>query len=251
MAIEHLLPDTLATSHQRGDSRAAKRRRAMVRTQTNIRVAASFVLPEPAYDLWVRGELLEAMHIRDDGRTRVEIIGGEIVVSPAPLLPHGLVASDIHDAIALARVGKPTFPWRAIQAVNFNVEGIAEGYIPDLIVAAATEIEAVPGNALYLTARQVAMVIEITSKSTAARDRRPGPRRLKLTKWSGYARERVPYYLLVDRDPKAATSILFSEPDSESGEYQATAEWPFGETIALPEPFDIKIPTDTWSSWED
>jgi Uma2 family endonuclease len=249
MAVEHAPPDTLATSHQRGGARAAKRRRAVVRNQADFLVPARFVLPEPAYDLWVKGELLEAMHIRDDGRARVEIIGGEIVVSPGPLFQHARVATDIHNAVA--RAGAPEYPWRAVQGMDFNLENVADGYIPDVILMTAAAYDSAPGSVRNLVVRQIAMVVEVTSTSTAADDRKPGPRRRKPTEWSGYAHERVPYYLLVDRDPKAATSVLFSEPDAETGTYQSTAEWPFGETITLPEPFNIKIPTDSWQPWED
>lgn len=210
-----------------------------------------YVLPEPAHDLWAKGELDTAIGIPDDGRTRVEIIGGEIVVSPAPLFGHGLIASAIHNAVAVAHATRSDFVWCVFQATGLDLDRVADGYIPDLILMAEAEVDAVAARARYVTARQIAMTVEITSKSTAADDREPGPRRRRPTKWNEYAREVVPYYLLVDRDPKAATSVLFSEPDRQTGTYQTTAEWPFGETITLPEPFNVEIPTDAWTTWEE
>lgn len=38
-------------------------------------------LPEPAHDLWRAGRLGEVLGIPDDRRVRIEIIGGEIVLS--------------------------------------------------------------------------------------------------------------------------------------------------------------------------
>jgi len=51
-------------------------------------------LPEPAYDLWVAGRLAEILGVPEDG-TRVEIIGGENVVSPGPRVGHGKIVHEV------------------------------------------------------------------------------------------------------------------------------------------------------------
>lgn len=212
---------------------------------------AHYTLPGRAYDLWVEGRLLEALGIPDDKRTRVEIIGGEIFVSPGPLLHHARIVADVRDAFAVKRAADRDFSWRSVEHVDFNLRHIGDGYIPDLIVLAAEDLED-PSNAgaCNLVAEQVGMVLEVTSKSTASRDRAPDEAAERRTKWNGYAHEGVAFYLLVDRDPKVASVKLFTRPDLPDGEYRVCDEWAFGETIVLPEPFGVEIPTEGWQTWE-
>ncbi|NDU72585.1 hypothetical protein GWI34_08085 [Actinomadura sp. DSM 109109] len=40
-------------------------------------------LPDTPYNLWLRDELADVLDLPRDG-TRVEIVGGEIIVSPGP-----------------------------------------------------------------------------------------------------------------------------------------------------------------------
>ncbi|WP_433468144.1 Uma2 family endonuclease [Spirillospora sp. CA-128828] len=101
-----------------------------------------------------------------------------------------------------------------------------------------------------LSAEDLALALEVTSPSTAPEDRRPGLRRANPTKWNGYARVGIPFYLLVDRDPGEAQTTLFSEPDTASGSYKESMTWAFGEAIKLPEPFGIEIPTSEWEPWQ-
>ncbi|GAA1120749.1 Uma2 family endonuclease [Nocardiopsis metallicus] len=80
------------------------------------------------------------------------------------------------------------------------------------------------------------LVVEVTSKSTAQKDRKP--------KLWGYAHTEVPLYLLVDRwDPESAKGevTLFSAP--EGGRYTRSLRVPFGEGIELPSPFGLLIDT--------
>lgn len=209
-------------------------------------------LSAPAFDLWASGELLEELGIRDDGRVRVEIIGGEIVVSPGPTIDHARIVGRIARAVDRAGLLNPDYPWESAQNLDFSLARIAEGFIPDLVVldrdvyaAAARE------KARFLTAGQAALVVEVTSRWNADEDREPGPKRTRLTKWNGYALVGVPRYLLVERDPRRLGVTLYTEPDTERGLYQAAQSWKFGETVALPDPFDIEIPTDEWEAWDE
>lgn len=95
---------------------------------------------------------------------------------------------------------------------------------------------------------EVELVVEITSPSHPGYDREPTPQR-PVTKWSGYARVEIPYYLLIDRDPKAARITLYSVPDQGSGAYLHQDTWDFGETVRLPDPFDFEISTAKWRPW--
>jgi hypothetical protein len=217
-----------------------------------VRVRRYLELTESAYELWVDGRLLEELGIRDDGRSRVEIIGGEILVSPGPLFHQVRIITDIHDAFTLARSGDSECPWRSLQNMDFNLRHIGDGYVPDLIVLSVDEYED-PSNAdaRNLIAEQIGMAVEITSKPTASTDREPDSDRERWTKWNGYAHEGVEFYLLVDRGPEAGCVSLFSEPDLPDGVYRRRERWMFGETVVLPEPFGIEIPTEGWQPWDE
>jgi hypothetical protein len=100
-----------------------------------------------------------------------------------------------------------------------------------------------------LLAEQVSLVVEVTSPSNATNDRQPTLTHSAVTKWNGYAQAGVPFYLLVDRDPRRAQTILYSLPDRIAGTYDHLRSWEFSETITLPDPFSIEIPTDDWEPW--
>ncbi|MBU3060698.1 Uma2 family endonuclease [Nocardia sp. NEAU-G5] len=207
-------------------------------------------LPEDPYDLWMRDELADILDLPHDG-TRAEIIGGEIVVAPGPKFAHCAIVSDIHEVIAVAKAVDPAFRWTCVQMQDLNLSDIHDGYIPDLcIMDREIARQARVDNVHKLLPHQLAFAVEVTSPSTATEDRCPGPRRVRPSKWNGYARVGIGYYLIVDRDPKVAVSTLYAEPDRESGSYQESVSWKFGETIELPEPFGISIRTDEWTPWE-
>jgi hypothetical protein len=66
-----------------------------------------------------------------------------------------------------------------------------------------------------------------------------------------YAHAGIPYYLLVDRDPKACVAALYANPDTRAGTYVELQTWGFGESIRLPQPFGFEISTEHWDHWDD
>ncbi|QXJ24652.1 Uma2 family endonuclease [Actinomadura graeca] len=211
------------------------------------------LLPDTAYDMWARGELDDFVHAPES--SRVEVIGGSVVVSPPPALEHNAVVGDISYALAQARAGREGFPWRADQGTGLSLVGIGEGFSPDLVVL---------DRDVYLAARrsrvktlvpdQVELVVAVTSSSTAENDRRPAKSTRKQpesSKWNRYAVAEIPYYLLVDRSPKIMKSTLYSIPDRGSAAYLHEESWPFGDTDRLPDPFDLDIDTSEWTPWQD
>jgi Uma2 family endonuclease len=239
----------LAIKRRRDGSRPVDRRQT-VGVPVMVHQHLELELSEPAYDLWIDGRLHGELGIPDDGRYRVEIVGGEVVVSPVPPLAHAGIVGDIRDAFTRAAVNRPGFRWRAFENAAFTLEGVADGYVPDLIVLESDVFDAARiGRATSLTAKQVTLVVEVTSKSNAAEDREPGPRRRRSTKWNGYAREGIPHYLLVDRDPREAKVTLFTEPNRVTGEYASFQTWAFGDALSLPEPFGVSVATTQWHPW--
>lgn len=158
---------------------------------------------------------------------RAEITEEGITVTPPPMVPHVYVASIIHRAL----VAVLPEDVHVFQAPGVAFSHLNRLYEPDLIVVPHV---AVAGAEHSITAERALLVVEITSKSNARQDR-------TAKKWA-YAHGPVPLYLLVDRwaaDGPATT--LFSDPVD--GEYQTEVRAVFGETIALPAPFDFELDT--------
>jgi Uma2 family endonuclease len=158
---------------------------------------------------------------------RAEILEGTIVVAPPPANIHNTVAA------ALNRLLVRSIPdhWDVHQTQALQIGSTGDIYIPDLLVFPREDI---PDSGTTAPAEHALLVVEITSPSNADHDR-------KQKLW-GYAHGPVPLYLLVDRHAKDGPHVtLYSRP--ESGEYQNTGRVPYGETITLPEPFDLKIDT--------
>ncbi|WP_067794242.1 Uma2 family endonuclease [Actinomadura formosensis] len=204
------------------------------------------------YDMWTRGEVEDLLDLPYEG-LRVEIIGGHIVVSPAPTVAHACILSAISQALTAASMTDPDFPWTSTQVVNLYRRSAPPSCIPDLLVLERDVLDAAgEADTFGLLPDEIEMVVEVTSRSNSEQDRPPtGGRRLaNPNKWSGYAEVEIPYYLLVDRSPKEAKTTLYSIPDRSTGAYLHGESWEFGETIQLPEPFNVEIETSRWRPWK-
>jgi len=207
-------------------------------------------LPGTPYSLWAGGRLDGLLHLPET--SRVEIIGGEIVVSSASRLSHSMIMDDICQEFHLCMGRVSDFPWRCLQNANLELVGIEDGYIPTLLVLdGQIAQEARAADVPNLVADQIELAIEVTSPSNALNHRRPGAGTPKRTKWSGYALAEIPYYLLVDPDPKGPCITLYSIPHLGTGAYLEQETWKFGETIVLPEHLGVTIPTAGWKPWSD
>ncbi|MFB7907828.1 Uma2 family endonuclease [Kitasatospora sp. NPDC056076] len=198
-------------------------------------------MPESAYALWARGELDE--HLRLPEVLRVEVIGGEFVVTPYPSCGHAAAVSGIQRAVLCAEFANRCFRWRVVQAVGLDLAETGDGYVPDLVVM-TSEVESAimaEANDRYLRPADISLVAEVTAPLSAQNDRR--------AKRQGYAQAGVPYYLLVDRDPRQSGVTLFGGPNKAEGTYKVLGEWKFGESVRLPEPFGVEIGTDAWKPW--
>ncbi|GAA1856602.1 Uma2 family endonuclease [Actinomadura bangladeshensis] len=216
-----------------------------------VAAVAHYTLSDTPYALWVRGELADELHLPDDG-TRVEVIGGEIVVSPSPTLDHNYILDDIHDALHDARTTDPSFRWTAARTSDLNLIPAEQGCVPDLnILDRETRLDTRRRKAKRLLPDEVEAVIEVTSPSNAKDDRPPKLLHDATTKWSGYARSGIPFYLLVDRDPRMPGVTLYGEPDVRAGTYEVLQTWKFGDVVRLPEPLGFEITTELWEPWDE
>jgi len=161
---------------------------------------------------------------------RAEILEGNIFAAPPPANIDNTVASLLHRTL----VRSVPDEWHIHQTQAIELGATGDIYIPDLVVYPH---EKMPADGTTAPAEHALLVVEITSPSNADHDRK---RKL----W-GYAHAPVPHYLFVDRHAKGGPHVtLYSKP--EVGVYQSMVRVRYGETITLPEPFDLKIDTGTF-----
>ena len=210
------------------------------------------VSDDTLFGMWMRGDVEDLLDLPFEG-IRVEIIGGRIVVSPAPTVAHAGILSDISAALTAMSMKDPDYPWISTQVVNLYRQTAHKSCTPDLLVLAREAFDAAgDADAFGLAPDEIEMVIEVTSPSNSEQDRPPtaGRRLADPNKWSSYAHVEIPYYLLVDRSPKAAKTTLYSIPDRSTGAYLHRESWEFGETVQLPEPINVEIETTRWRPWK-
>lgn len=158
---------------------------------------------------------------------KVEIIEGIVTVAPPPAHAHNLMAA------RLQRLLYPKLPddWELFQTLGLAIPGKVGLFIPDLAVVPVDALVA-PEN--RVPAGEAKLVVEITSQSNANHDR--------VVKHRGYAHAEVELYLLLDPwHSGTPTATLYGEPAG--GAYRVLAVAEFGETLHLPEPFDLSIAT--------
>jgi Uma2 family endonuclease len=141
---------------------------------------------------------------RETRDERLELIEGEIIVTPSPSLMHQIVVHwlDVLLDRAIVESGLGLVIGAPFD-VYLDEQNVPQ---PDLMVV-LWDRERVLGSARLESAPSLA--IEIISPSSATKDR--------VTKRSLYARHGVPEYWLVDPDAKIVT--VFSDP--QNGRYQA------------------------------
>ncbi len=170
---------------------------------------------QPTDDRRQRAAVVRALHDQLDPPPgwRVEIIEGELVVSPAPSPGHGYIVEIIRTAVHQSLPATHG----AYEAIEL-AEPEEDVFIPDLSVW--------PRKLLRRGTERpdpthCALAVEVTSPSQSKRDYR---------KEAGYARCSIPTYLLVDRSREVC--ILYTEPGGDH--YLTRHEIPFGKPVTLP-----------------
>lgn len=159
-------------------------------------------------------------------RCKIEILGGDVKVSPLAMTLHDKIVNQLHLAFARA-LNEDDFD--LTQRVEFVVDAWNSPQ-PDLAVMSA-ELRSTTLTATEYHVKDALLVVEVTSPSNAENDRKWG------FKYKAYAKGMVPAYLLVDPHAKHGPSLsLFTQPTGTRYEYETSI--PFGKTLILPEPFD-------------
>ena len=158
------------------------------------------------------------------GEGRVELIDGTLVIGPGP-------TADAERAIARTR--------------SALTEALPDGLcvfgpvplrmgpdcvlVPDLVVMRAPSDDSDPEPDAVVDGQEVLMVVEVVGSEHGAVDRTFKP--------LVYARARLPYLLLVDREaPFASASMVIS------GRYHEYARAAGGDELELEEPFRLRLP---------
>ncbi|WP_330338208.1 Uma2 family endonuclease [Streptomyces sp. NBC_00557] len=160
---------------------------------------------------------------------RVEIIGGQILVSPPPDGPHGDALTDLMAPFMAA--GLHGAESRLIQGIGLWLPTGAEDYaIPDLSLVDADYRDHYVENNCYDPVC-FRLVLEVTSSNYRADLR---------TKVGAYAEAKVPVYVIVDR--KHQRVHVLTDPAGDT--YENHRPHAPGETVTLPDSLGAKVSLD-------
>jgi Uma2 family endonuclease len=154
---------------------------------------------------------------------RVEIIEGNIVLSPSPLGKHALIVADIRRAIT------PTLPASLELMEHITLQEPERGrYEPDLGLWPRETLDT--DTEWVFNGEACLFVLEVTSPKQEQRD---------YAKAAGYARSGIPIYLVIDRRKRAC--VLYTQPERD--QYRELHETPFGMPVTLPLDTPVTIET--------
>ena len=160
---------------------------------------------------------------------RVELIDGQVVVSPTASRWHSSTIDRLIDALIDV---KRHHGWVIHTNLTVHVAATRERLIPDLMIAP----DDAPGfGDDELLGHGVLLVTEVVSPSSQRQDRVAKPR--------AYAQGQVPLYLLIDQVSDPAAVTLFRSPARDG--YLVCERATAGETLRLPEPFGIALDVGT------
>jgi Uma2 family endonuclease len=151
---------------------------------------------------------------------RIELLDGELLVSPYATRKHQRLSSWLWAALAAALPEG----FEAFETVNVRV---APGriFIPDLVV------ETTPGSAaLVADAAEVAMVVEIVSPGSVAADRAIKPQL--------YAAAGIPHYLRVELGESGPSAVAYR---LRRGRYVEVTRAEPGARLRLSRPFALDV----------
>lgn len=162
-------------------------------------------------------------------QAKVEILGGGIIVSPLARTLHDKIVSRLH-AVFVRVLDEDTYD--VSQRIEFVVDELNSPQ-PDLALI-STQLRNDTLDATEYAAKEALLVVEVTSPSNGANDRKWG------IKYKAYAKGLVPVYLLVDPYAASGPEIrLFTGPTGTRYNTEKTVS--FGDELRLPEPFDAVV----------
>ncbi|GGZ88349.1 Uma2 family endonuclease [Streptomyces bluensis] len=158
---------------------------------------------------------------------RVELIEGEICVTPPANGEHEEFVSELSDQVTERRKDRSL---RNYTGIGLDVPGASRtGHVvPDLVIAPKGSFD---DDEEWHEPSGVLLVAEVTSDSTADRDRGK--------KIHGYARAGIPVHLLID--PEQGEVTVYSEPSGD--DYAQGPKYKLGLAVPLPAPLGFELDT--------
>ncbi|WP_186776872.1 Uma2 family endonuclease [Streptomyces salinarius] len=160
---------------------------------------------------------------------RVEIIGGQLVVTPPPDGPHAVVLTDL--ILPFAAAGLHGSESKVVQGIGLWLPMDAEDYaIPDLAIVDADVDDYLVENNCYDPVC-FRLVLEVTSSNW---------RNDLKAKVTAYAAAMVPVYVIVDR--KHQRLHVLTDPDC--ADYSTHRVHSPGESVTLPDSLGAEVTLD-------
>ncbi|MFE7584947.1 Uma2 family endonuclease [Streptomyces gardneri] len=156
---------------------------------------------------------------------RVELIEGEICVVPPANGEHEEIVSELSGQVRDHDKGVGRYT-----GIGLSLPGTADPVrvIPDLVIAPKGSFD---DQHEWHGPDAVLLVAEVTSSSTARRDR--------VQKIRAYARAGIPVYLMIDGE--AGEAVVCSEPSGDDFEHKSIHK--LGTVVRLPAPLDFVLDT--------
>jgi Uma2 family endonuclease len=166
-------------------------------------------------------------------RRRVELLEGQIVVSPKPVFWHERVVTWMILQFVSACDANG---WQQTPGADLRLPPTREIIEPDYVII--KDLDACSDNDSEVPLDQILLVSEIVSPSSKRADREVKP--------LSCAKAGIPLYLLVDRFTQPMSITLLSEPGEDGyGKAESVPAGPGGATLRVPEPFGITIDAAT------
>ncbi|MFF5450930.1 Uma2 family endonuclease [Streptomyces sp. NPDC012950] len=158
---------------------------------------------------------------------RVELIEEEIHVVPPANGEHEEIVTEVVEQVIARRVDKEV---RNFTGIGLSLPGTTDTVrvIPDLVIAPKGSFA---DQQEWHAPDPVLLVAEVTSSSTASRDR--------VQKIRAYARAGIPLYLLIDRE--AGEAVVCSVPAGDDYDHKSVHK--LGTPVPIPAPLGFTLDT--------
>jgi Uma2 family endonuclease len=156
---------------------------------------------------------------------RVELLDGQVTVSPTASRPHSRIVQRIQEALWV-RIQE--HGWEMHANLTLHVAATRERLVPDLWIC-RPDAPQFDENEVY--GHGALLVVEVISPASRHRD--------LVEKARAYAQAGVPLYLVVDPCAVPAALTLHSDPHGDA--YRSRAHAEAGNALGMPEPFSIEL----------